>query len=71
MRLSIITIFCALLVSCVDQDPFGLSTRDISGEFELEQWKDGTSYYLNGPSHLDSGGWGTLKGVVNRLGWSR
>lgn len=58
------------LVSCMDQDPFGLSTRDIQGAYELEQWEDGTTYYLRGPSHITSHGWGAIEGTVGRLGWA-
>lgn len=58
------------LVGCMDQDPFGLRTRDIQGAYELEQWEDGTTYYLIGPSHLPSNGWGAIEGTVGRLGWA-
>ncbi len=56
--------------SCVDQDPFGLSTRDIKGEYELEQWEDGSTYYLKGPSTLQHQAWGAIEGTVGRIGWS-
>ena len=62
-------IIALLLVGCMDQDPFGLSTRDIRGSYELEQWEDGITYYLRGPSHLE-GGWGALEGMVEKIGWS-
>ena len=60
----------ALFAGCTDQDPFGLSTRDIQGAYELEQWEDGSTYYLNGPSDLAHEGWGALEGTVSKLGWS-
>jgi len=58
------------LVGCMDQDPFGLSTRDIQGAYELEQWEDGTTYYLRGPSNLTHEAWGAIEGTVGQLGWS-
>lgn len=58
------------LAGCMDQDPFGLSTRKIRGPYELEQWEDGTTYYLRGPSHLAHEAWGAIEGTVGRLGWS-
>jgi hypothetical protein len=54
----------------MDQDPFGLSTRDISGSYELEQWEDGVTYYLQGPSENEFEGHGALDGTVGRLGWT-
>ncbi len=54
----------------MDQDPFGLSTRDIKGEYELEQWEDGSTYYLKGPSALKHQAWGAIEGTVGRIGWS-
>ena len=58
------------LSSCMDQDPFGLSRRDIVGPYELHQWEDGKTYYLEGPSHIKGGGHGALEGVVTKLGWN-
>lgn len=60
----------ACLAGCMDQDPFGLGTRDIQGEYELEQWEDGSTYYLKGPSHLTHQAWGAIEGTVGKLGWS-
>jgi hypothetical protein len=47
-----------------------LSTRDIKGEYELEQWEDGSTYYLKGPSALKHQAWGAIEGTVGRIGWS-
>jgi hypothetical protein len=58
-----------LLPGCMDQDPFGLSTRDIVGPYELRQWEDGKTYYLEGPSHMKGGGHGAIEGIVTKLGW--
>ena len=58
------------LSSCMDQDPFGLSTRDIVGPYELRQWEDGETYYLEGLSNVKVGGHGVLDGVVTKLGWN-
>jgi hypothetical protein len=68
---AIIVVFVMMLqTSCMDQDPFGLSTRDIKGEYELEQWEDGSTYYLKGPSALKHQAWGAIEGTVGRIGWS-
>jgi len=37
-RALLFALMAIYLVSCMDQDPFGLSTRDIQGAYELEQW---------------------------------
>lgn len=58
------------LCSCMDQDPFGLSTRDIVGPYVLHQWEDGKTYYLEGPSHIKGGGHGAIEGIVTKLGWN-
>lgn len=70
IRKAIIVIVMMIQTSCMDQDPFGRSTRDILGEYELEQWEDGSTYYLKGPSALKNQAWGALEGTVGRIGWS-
>jgi Fe-S-cluster containining protein len=68
---AIIALFVMVcLAGCMDQDPFGLTTRDIQGAYELEQWEDGSTYYLRGPSHLSHEAWGAIEGTVGKLGWS-
>jgi hypothetical protein len=70
IRAAIVVIAMMVQASCVDQDPFDLSTRDIKGEYELEQWEDGSTYYLKGPSALKHQAWGAIEGTVGRIGWS-
>ena len=55
---------------CMDQDPFGLSTRDIAGPYELEQWEDGVTYYIKGKSNVSNDAWGAIEGTVGQLGWT-
>ena len=51
-----------------DQDPFGLSERTVKGDYRLNRWEDGVTYYLVGGPHIDNGG-GAIDGTVIRLGW--
>lgn len=45
--------------------------RTISGAFQLEQWEDGTTYYLHKRGQDDSSEGGSIiGGIVIRLGWS-
>jgi hypothetical protein len=57
----------ALLAGC-DQDPFGFSRRTIRGEYQLEQWEDFTTYYLQ-VAGVDSPT-GFTEGAVDRIGWN-
>ena len=57
-------------VGCMDQDPFGLSKRHIHGQYKLEQWEDGSTYYLMGPSDQTHQPWGAIEGTVGHIGWS-
>lgn len=70
MRHLLFVLTLLLLCSCMDQDPFGLSTRDIVGPYELHQWEDGKTYYLEGPSHVKGNGHGAIEGIVTKLGWN-
>jgi hypothetical protein len=70
IRIVLAVIVMFLHVSCMDQDPFGQSSRDIKGAYELEQWEDGSTYYLKGPSPLKHQPWGAIEGTVGRIGWS-
>jgi hypothetical protein len=76
MRISLkyfLILFAALifstLVGCIDQDPFGLSTRTILGKYSLNQWEDEATYYLVAPGANDGGG--VIEGTVQQLGWNR
>ncbi len=70
IRTVLAAIVMFLPVGCMDQDPFGLSTRDIKGAYELEKWDDGYTYYLLGPSGPEHGGWGAIEGTVGKIGWT-
>lgn len=69
MRFIILSVlFCLTFGACVDQDPFGLSRRQIAGSIHLEQWEDFERYYLVGPEQLNGGG--LLEGTVQQIGWN-
>jgi hypothetical protein len=59
-----------LLFGC-DQDPFGLSCRRIAGDYCLEQWEDGETYYIGtkNDESQDSGG-GVVDGTVQAIAWN-
>jgi hypothetical protein len=59
-----------LQLGCMDQDPFGQTTRDIIGSYELEQWEDGQTYYLKGPSKISNEAHGAIEGTVGEIGWN-
>lgn len=59
---------CALLLCGCDQDPFGLSTRRIKGNYSLEQFEGGL-YYIQRNGHRKDGG-GYLDGTVEHIGWT-
>jgi hypothetical protein len=51
--------------------PFGGSERKIAGDYRLEQFEDGQTYYLHKRGHDDSADGGSIiGGIVLRLGWS-
>jgi hypothetical protein len=56
---------------CMDQDPFNLSQRKIAGEYRLEKWEDGKTFYLHKRGHDDSSQGGSIiGGIVRHLGWN-
>lgn len=59
-----------LQLSCTDQDPFGQSTRDVAGSYKLQQWEDGQTYYLKGPSKISNEAHGAIEGTVGEIGWN-
>lgn len=59
-----------LQLGCMDQDPFGQTTRDIIGSYELQQWEDGQTYYLKGPSKISNEAYGAIEGTVGQIGWN-
>ncbi|MBI2510950.1 MAG: hypothetical protein HYV96_03140 [Opitutae bacterium] len=63
---SILTAF--LIAGCF---PGGGTQRKIAGEFRLERWEDGITYYLHKRGHDDSDeGGSVIGGTVVRIGWS-
>jgi hypothetical protein len=56
------------LVSCWDLDPLGIGERHVLGDYSLEQWVNGTRYYLINAGHAEPGG--VLEGSVERIGWN-
>jgi hypothetical protein len=70
VRISLLTIFCAVLL-CAGCFPFGGNVRKVAGDFRLEQWEDGTTYYLHQRGHDDSKEGGSIiGGTVVSIGWS-
>ncbi|MEI8045359.1 MAG: hypothetical protein WCL11_28370 [Verrucomicrobiota bacterium] len=70
MRTRLFTLICmaVLLAGCF---PGGGTQRKIAGDFSLEQWEDGTTYYLHRRGHADSSEGGSIiGGTVLRIGWS-
>ena len=60
---------CALLLCGCDQDPFGLSTRRITGNYSLERFEGGL-YYIQRKGHRKDGG-GYIEGTVEYIGWTQ
>ena len=61
------TLIALVATGCMDADPFGLSSRRIAGNYQLEQFESG-KYYLLKDGHKDSGG-GYIDGTVLVIGW--
>jgi len=61
-------IMLALLVGC-DQDPFGFNEKEISGNYLLEIWEDGSTYYII-EKGVERDGGGVIDGTVLEIGWS-
>lgn len=64
------------MTACMDQDPFGLSNKTISGDYYLEKWEDGTTFYLHDKKKeyndfpVETGP-GPIGGIVIEMGWSK
>ena len=69
MRFAVLSLLIALTVGC-DQDPFGMSSREIVGPYELQMWEDGVTFYLQGPSNIHNSAHGALEGIVIEIGWN-
>lgn len=51
--------------------PFGGTQRKIVGDYRLEKFEDGITYYLHKSGHDDSGEGGSIiEGIVVRIGWN-
>ena len=46
-------------------------TKSLPGNYRLERWEDGKTYYLLGPPNQtgDVGGGGLIGGLVDRMAW--
>jgi hypothetical protein len=70
MRTPLVTLF-SLMVVCVGCFPGRGKQRTIAGDFRLEQWEDGSTFYLHKRGHDDSSEGGSIiGGTVVRIGWS-
>jgi hypothetical protein len=58
-----------LMVLACDQDPFHLAERRIAGDYRLNRWEDGATYYLVTPSTREAPG-GVIEGTVAQIGWT-
>jgi len=60
-----------LLTGCMDQDPFGVTTRHIAGPYQLKQWDEGpVEYFIQGGPHQQFSDW-AVDGSVLQIGWDR
>ena len=64
MALSIAALLCGCNIDS------GWSCRPVSGDYCLERWEDGKTYYLRDKRHPDLSGGGVIDGVVQRIGWT-
>jgi len=59
----------AVLAGCMDQDPFGVTTRRIAGPYELKRWDEGpVQYFVQGGSRARFSDW-AIDGAVLRIAW--
>jgi len=58
------------MAGACDQDPFGFSCRDIVEDYCLQQWEDGSTYYLDDDRALSKDGGGAFDGTVSQIGWN-
>lgn len=68
----LVSVLIGMLLSACDQDPFHQSERKISGDYYLQRWEDGKTYYIearNRSEKSDQGG-GVINGTVEKIGWS-
>lgn len=68
----LMSVLISMLLSACDQDPFHQSERKIAGDYYLQRWEDGKTYYIearNSPEKSDEGG-GAINGTVEKIGWN-
>lgn len=63
-RLPLAAFLVATVMGCSD-------TKSLPGDYKLERWEDGKTYYLLGPSKQFEGvkGGGLIDGMVVRMAW--
>ena len=64
---SLLFIGLTFLCGCMDQNPLGLNTKELAGQYSLHQFEGGL-YYVTKPG--DDGGGGILEGTVLEIGWN-
>jgi hypothetical protein len=63
--------FVALSLAGCDNAYFS-NSRQIGGDYFLEQWEDFTTYYIEDKKHnADFVGSGAISGVVVEIGWDK
>lgn len=67
----ILVITASMNLTACDQDPFGLSYREIANGIYLLRWEDGKTFYLQTKETLGSNGSGFLDGTVQNIGWNK
>jgi hypothetical protein len=67
----ILVITASITLTACDQDPFGLSYREIANGIYLQRWEDGKTFYLQTKETLGSNGSGFLDGTVQNIGWNK
>ena len=66
-------LFLLLLSSCVDRDPFGLANKNILGDYYLNKWEDGKTFYLHDSkkAYEEFHDHGPIGGTVIEIGWNK
>ncbi len=59
----------AVIAGC-DQDPFRAGYRKLAGDYELHQWEDGKTYYLEDRAAAAADGGGVAAGTIDQIGWN-
>jgi len=67
----LLVISASMTLTACDQDPLGLSYREIANGIYLQRWEDGKTFYLQTKETLGSNGAGFLDGTVLNIGWNK